>query len=159
MCAERDMMTEKILRVVSVVFRRLANSQRVFLLLHRCLNWSGWEFPKGEMEPNESAEEAVVREIFEETGFQKIRIVKKIRHSMTFFDRVRRKESEVFGFLVESFEEKPVFFGNNPAREHDSFEWADEKTVLKKLRFDNMRELFRVALREHREGKEGDKAI
>ncbi len=141
-------MTEKILRVITVLFRRLSNGQRVFLLLHRCLHWSGWEFPKGEMEPNESAEEAVRREIFEETGFQQICILKKIDHSMTFFDKIRKKESEAFGFLVETLEEKPVSLGNNPVKEHDSFEWADEKTVLKKLRFENMRELFQVALKE-----------
>lgn len=140
-------MPDKILRIVTVVFKK-ANDQPVFLLLHRCLHWKGWELLKGQLEPDESLEEAVKREIFEETGLQQIRILKKINHSMKFFDKIRQKESEVFGFLVESLEEKPVSLEHNPIKEHDSFEWADSDTALKKLRFENMRELFAVALAE-----------
>lgn len=140
-------MPEKILRIVSVVFKK-ADGQPVFLLLHRCLHWNGWELVKGQLEGSESPEEAVTREVFEETGLKNIRILKKINHSMQFFDKAQKKESEAFGFLVESLDEKPVSLEQNPVKEHDSFEWADSGTVLKKLRFENMRELFSAALLE-----------
>ena len=141
-------MADKILRVVTVLFKREANQKPVFLLLHRCLNWKGWELLKGQLEPNETLEGAVSREVFEETGFKQIRIVKKIGQTMHFFDKVRKKESEVFGFLVEILEKKPVTFQFNPVKEHDSFEWVDEKTVVEKLRFENMREFFVQAVKE-----------
>ncbi len=132
---------------MTVVFKK-NNNQPVFLLLHRCLHWNGWELVKGQLEGNESPEEAVKREVFEETGLKNIRILKKINHSMKFFDKTQKKESEAFGFLVESLEEKPVSLEQNPVKEHDSFEWTDSNTVLKKLRFENMRELFSAALIE-----------
>src|SRR3989344_4279975 len=135
-------MADKILRVVTVLFKREAGQKPLFLLLHRCLNWKGWELLKGQLEPNETLEEAVLREVFEETGF------KQIGPTMYFFDKVRKKESEVFGFLVEILEKKPVTFQFNPAKEHDSFEWVDEKTVVEKLRFENMREFFVQAVKE-----------
>jgi 8-oxo-dGTP pyrophosphatase MutT (NUDIX family) len=141
------LLPEKIFRIVSVVFKK-QNNETIFLLLHRCLHWNGWELVKGQLEGNESPEEAAQREVFEETGLKNIRIVKKIDHAMRFFDRVQKKESEAFGFLVESLDEKAVSLEQNPVKEHDSFEWVDSDTVLKKLRFENMRELFSAALVE-----------
>ena len=40
-----------------------------FLLLHRVLHWSGWEFAKGGIKAGEKIEEAIRRELFEEIRF------------------------------------------------------------------------------------------
>ena len=141
-------MTDKILRVVTVLFKKNATGKPLFLLLHRCLNWKGWELLKGQIEANESLEDAASREIFEETGLSKSRIVKQLKQKMTFFDKVRGKPSEVFAFLVEALDDSPISFDNNPVREHDNFEWVPADLVVKKLKFENTRELFLSALAE-----------
>ena len=37
-----------------------------------------WEFPGGKLDDNESPEECVIREIYEETGLKKIVLIKKL---------------------------------------------------------------------------------
>lgn len=39
---------------------------------------NSWSLPKGHIEDNEGAEEAAVREIFEETGIQDVKIIEKL---------------------------------------------------------------------------------
>lgn len=46
----------------------LVDGDRVFLIKHTYL--PGWQFPGGGIEPGETAEESVMREVFEETGYR-----------------------------------------------------------------------------------------
>ncbi|MFH0955077.1 MAG: NUDIX domain-containing protein [Candidatus Micrarchaeota archaeon] len=135
-------------RIVAVIFSKNKASEPRFLILHRCLNWNGWELLKGQVEENESKKDALLREIFEETGLKNVRIVKPIAHKMAFFDKVHQKTCEVFGFLVEAGADEAVSLENNLVAEHDDFLWTDRKTVLEKLRFDNMRDFFQAASAE-----------
>ena len=48
----------------------------VYLMLKRKLHWKGWEFPKGGLEKGEDCEEAVLREVKEETGKKPFNIKK-----------------------------------------------------------------------------------
>lgn len=141
-------MPDKILRVVMVLFREQPNEAPLFLVLHRCLNWKGWELPKGMIEENESLVDAVRREILEETGLREIEIVKQFDEKMRFFDKVRKKESEVTGFLVKVLGEEPVLLDNNPVKEHDGFDWVSSTEALKRLKFENTREFFKLVLRD-----------
>lgn len=141
------------MRIVTVLFKQRPVQEPVFLILHRCLNWSGWELLKGQLEPSEIAEEAVKREILEETSLKNIRVIKQVNQKMNFFDKVQQKESEVFGFLVEVLDEKEVSLVNNPVKEHDGFAWVNAKTVMEKLKFENTRQFFAVALKEMEEYK------
>ena len=52
-----------------VVWRRKKGSAVEVLLVHRP-KYDDWTLPKGKLDDGESAEEAAVREIGEETGFQ-----------------------------------------------------------------------------------------
>lgn len=143
-----DSSKEKIHRIVAVIFSKTKSNETRFLILHRCLNWRGWELLKGQVEQNESKAQALLREIFEETGLKNVRIVKPVDHKMTFFDRVHQKTCETFGFLVEAKWDEPVSLENNNVAEHDGFLWTDQKTVLEKLKFDNMRDFFKAATTE-----------
>ena len=44
------------------------NGALYFLIFHRVKDWEGWEFPKGGINDGEAPEEAIIREIQEETG-------------------------------------------------------------------------------------------
>jgi len=51
-----------------------------FLLLHRKLHWTGWEFCKGKKEKGETVLETAEREIREETGQKAAKII-SLHHS------------------------------------------------------------------------------
>ncbi|MFB6246249.1 MAG: NFACT RNA binding domain-containing protein [Candidatus Pacearchaeota archaeon] len=54
--------------VFFVVYKKNKQGNFNYLVLKRSLHWTGWEFPKGGVEQNESELEAVKREVKEETG-------------------------------------------------------------------------------------------
>ena len=57
----------------AVLYRYFSNEERKFLLLHYT---SGhWDFPKGNLEAGETEVDAVIREIFEETGITDLKFV------------------------------------------------------------------------------------
>ena len=132
--------------IVAVVFRR-RGKKKEFLLLHRVLNWKGWEFPKGSIEKGEKPDTAVIRELSEETGIKRIVSIKKLRAIMRFFDSTRNCNREMQAFLVEVFPEEEISFANNNAAEHDAFEWVEAETLLGKISFENQKKIFRIALK------------
>jgi mutator protein MutT len=67
------MNSPKTLLVVAAVIRQLHDSDQKVLIVRRGPKQSGagmWEFPGGKVEPGESAEAAIAREIMEELSMQ-----------------------------------------------------------------------------------------
>lgn len=131
--------------IVAAVFAR-ADGQRKFLVLHRVLNWTGWEMPKGSVEGKEKFSDAAKRELFEETGLRNIVSVKKLRAVMRFFDPIRNCNREMHGFVVEVSAPEKISFANNPAQEHDAFEWLDSEPAMKKLTHAEQKKILKSAL-------------
>jgi len=68
------MMTEKIiLKVTAFIVKNDANTPELLLFRHP---YAGVQIPAGTVNPGESPEDAVLREVREETGLKRIRIVK-----------------------------------------------------------------------------------
>lgn len=107
-----------------------------FLLLHRALNWSGWEFPKGGIEKNELTESALKRELFEETGLKKYELVGKVGE-VTFFDNVRNMNGFAQNYLVRVSSNSKVVLNNEHVLdkakviEHDDFKWCLPKEAVR----------------------------
>jgi bis(5'-nucleosidyl)-tetraphosphatase len=124
-----------------------------FLLLHRKLNWCGWEFPKGAIEGNETHEEAVKRELCEETGIRKFSIVTKL-NEFDFYDKVRSKTSHITDYLLQVSSNSKVTINNEHAldgkivEEHDDFKWFFPKDAVKTLTHKNQKETLKLAI-EH----------
>jgi putative (di)nucleoside polyphosphate hydrolase len=134
--------------VCAIVVRR--GDELQFLLLHRKLHWSGWEFAKGALEAEESDEQAVMRELAEETGSDLYRIIRKVPYTVEYeYDeehqrRIRGRFSGVSQsvFLVEFLGDKIEPNGV----EHDGFTWVTAEKVESLLKWEDQKKAFRVAL-------------
>jgi 8-oxo-dGTP pyrophosphatase MutT (NUDIX family) len=123
-----------------------------FLLLHRKLNWSGWEFPKGHIEEGEEISAAIKRELFEETGLSKFSLIGHV-DNVSHLDKVRKKRTYVRNFLLHvssnnkvSFEHQSIKKGER-VLEHDAFRWCFPKEAVELLTHENMRETMKKAIK------------
>ncbi len=123
-----------------------------FLLLRRCLNWHGWEYAKGGIEENEGFEEAIKRELFEETGLKKYEVIGKV-NEVEFFDNVRKGKGHMFNYLVRVSSNSVVKLNNEhvldskEVREHDDFKWCFPQEALKKLTHADTKKSLREAIK------------
>jgi len=135
--------------VLGIIFKTAADfKEPQFLILHRKLNWSGWELLKGGIEEGESEDTALRREIFEESGLRDIEIIKHLDTSMIYWDRARKIQNELSIFLVKADSNAVVSFLNNTAEEHDGFEWVSAAEAIKRLKFSDTKRLIRFAVEE-----------
>lgn len=121
-----------------MVFRRGGKGPE-YLILHYPAGH--WDFPKGNIEAGESEEETVVREVREETGME-VRLVPGFRRRIEYF--YRREEGlvhkEVYFYLAEAV--------NGEVRlsyEHSGYAWLGFEDAVKRVTYDNSREVLREA--------------
>ncbi len=119
-----------------------------FLILKRSKNWEGWEFVKGGIKEGETEEDAVKREIIEETGLQKFKIIKKIANVKKEFVGVGDKLNIHSIYLVESNMNIPIHVPQGENKEHSTYLWADVDSVKSKLTWENDKEILEKVLEE-----------
>ncbi|MBI4148861.1 NUDIX domain-containing protein, partial [Candidatus Woesearchaeota archaeon] len=119
------------------------NGGLYFLILHRNTSWKGWEFPKGGLEPGESIEDALRREVLEETGLRRVQITHRLPVKREFTNNGTLHSFTVF--LAKANMNTPISL-TQPRREHDTYLWAKADTVLEKLHWDDEKGIFRKAL-------------
>jgi len=122
-----------------------------FLLLHRKLNWIGWEFPKGWIEKNEKEENAIERELFEETGLRKYRLVGQV-DEFDYVDDKRKRNAHIKNYLLHVSSNSRVKL-NNPhgldgeiVIEHDDFKWFHPKEAFETLTHKNQKDTLKKAI-------------
>jgi 8-oxo-dGTP pyrophosphatase MutT (NUDIX family) len=119
---------------------------KYFLIMHRILNWNGWEFPKGTVKEGETGEHAVHREIIEETGLKKFKIKKKLTFQKKYNDNGTEVIHDVF--LVEASMNVPIHLTHNMEKEHDTYLWTKKDGVMEKLTHKSDKDIFHLALEE-----------
>ncbi|MEK6958315.1 MAG: NUDIX domain-containing protein [archaeon] len=117
--------------------------KRYFLLLHRVLNWKGWEFVKGGIEKGEDAEQAVLREIKEEASLDKVSIVSVLPKKFSWASNGTKYIYTPF--ILRADMNAPVSVEQEIV-EHDDFKWVEEETVAKMLTHGDNRRIFAEAI-------------
>jgi 8-oxo-dGTP pyrophosphatase MutT (NUDIX family) len=128
--------------VTAIIFDE-KNGKRYFLLLHRVLNWVGWEFCKGGIDEGENPEQAVLREICEETGLLSARIFSRLQSRISW--SAKNLEYHYTPFLVKADMSEPIDL-TQEVIEHDSFQWVEEEKVESMLTHEDNKKVFREAL-------------
>lgn len=121
-------------KAVFLVTYSKINEKIYYVLLKRKLHWRGWECPKGGVEKGEKMQEAVRREIKEETGLKIIKI-KKWNYSKRYkYPKILEDRPGIIGqistlFSVEVKKDKIIV----DKREHYFGRWVKFKEAMEKL--------------------------
>ena len=122
----------------AVVF--LKSTEVKYLLLH--YEAGHWDFVKGNVEPNESERETVIRELKEETGIDDGQFIENFKEKIEYFYRRQGAtvHKEVIFFLIETHTEKVEV-----SYEHVGFTWLNYQCAIEKLTFKSARDLLQKA--------------
>lgn len=132
-----------------IVFHRGENGCRFLLLLSRLTKRPLWEFPKGGIDDGESAAEAALRELEEETGMAgaDIRLVPEFEHREEYRftsgsgDARTLVRKEVTYFLAETRTTEVRL----SAHEASQFAWLSVDEAARKLKYKARRTMLRHA--------------
>jgi 8-oxo-dGTP pyrophosphatase MutT (NUDIX family) len=122
-----------------VLFRQTAAGPKFLLLDYG----KHWDYPKGHLEEGETAWQAAVRELREETGIRQVDRVGRFERDMHYVFRSPKK-----GVVTKTV---TYFLGRTRAEavkvshEHEGYEWLPLEEALQRLTFDNAREMLRAA--------------
>ena len=130
--------------VFVVVYRRTPKGIR-YLLLKRKLHWRGWECPKGGVNPKEKMQDAVKRELKEETGQFSLNIQShnfsgKYLYKKEFQDRGKIIGQTFSLYSTEIKNSEIVLDG----REHSDYLWLSYSEAHKKLTYQNQKKCLEI---------------
>jgi len=122
----------------AIVFTR--NAETKYLLLQ--YEAGHWDFVKGNVEPNETEEETVRRELKEETGITQADFIKNFRQTINYFYRAEGKtiSKRVTLYLIETKETRVTL-----SFEHIGYEWLNYRQAQERLTFKNSKQVLSKA--------------
>ena len=122
----------------AIVFTR--NAETKYLLLQ--YEAGHWDFVKGNVEPNETEEETVRRELKEETGIARANFIKNFRQTINYFYRAEGKtiSKRVTLYLIETRETRVTL-----SFEHICYEWLNYRQAQERLTFKNSKQVLSKA--------------
>jgi len=122
----------------AVVF--VKNAEILYLLLQ--YEAGHWDFVKGNVEPNESEKDTVLRELKEETGIDATQTIEGFKERIIYYYRRQGStvHKEVVFFLIEADTKKVTL-----SFEHVGFDWLNYERALEKLTFKNAKDVLQKA--------------
>jgi 8-oxo-dGTP pyrophosphatase MutT (NUDIX family) len=127
-------------RSAGVVIFRVTARGRLFLLLDY---GRYWDLPKGHVEKDESELAAAVRELEEETGITRFKLVDNFRREIEYF--FRDKEGELVRKKVVFFLARVNSAKVKISHEHSGFEFLPFDAALKRVKYPTAREVLKAA--------------
>jgi 8-oxo-dGTP pyrophosphatase MutT (NUDIX family) len=120
----------------AVVFIKKDSDVRYVLLNYAA---GHWDFVKGNVEPNETEKQTVVRELQEETSITGAQFVEGFREAIAYFYRRQGQtiHKEVVFYLMEAYTDKVQL-----SFEHVGYVWLDYQNTLEKLTFKNSKDVL-----------------
>ena len=110
----------------------IINKEKKVLMCEHIWIDNAWQFPQGGVEDNESEEDAILRELSEEIGTQKLKILSKMdRKIMYKYPYYLKEKYNSQGqlqryFLVYYFgDNSDIRFDNQEKPEFQSYQWLD----------------------------------
>lgn len=128
--------------VTGIIFDE-KNGHRYFLILHRVLNWSGWEFVKGGIDKGESPEIAVLREVDEETSLENIKVISTLPEKVSW--TADNTKYVYVPFILRGHMDELINL-DQEVIEHDEYKWVRENEVESFLTHNDNKKIFREAL-------------
>ena len=129
-------------KVECIIFRKINNNYD-FLLLERIKSKSGfWQPVTGGVEEGESIEDAVFREVLEETSIRKEDIIRIFRDVYYFELKSDFFEKNIIKEFVFGFEVKSNVNVHIDAGEHDKFKWVNFDKAIKLLKYETNKNAF-----------------
>ena len=139
--------------VGAIVFRSTENGL-MFLILDYDDGYRN--FPKGHMEPSETEEQTLRREIKEETGITQLKILPGFRKTTHYFYRAKGEEKRrrqqnnrainifktVVNYLAKTPEENVIL-----SPEHIGYAWLSYEDALKRLTYQSNRKILKKAFK------------
>ena len=125
----------KVVSAGGVVIRNDPNRQ---ILLTIFTHIKGLGFPKGHVESNETIEDAAIREVTEETGITKLKIIKKL-------GVIKRKSTEIDGTPVLKDIHMYLMETNNPdfhQPAEEKYDWFDINDAIAKMAIEEDKEFL-----------------
>lgn len=104
-----------------------------------------WCLPKGHLEAGESAEQAALREVREETGIQG-RIVRHLASIDYWFSSPDRRVHKVVHHYLMTYQAGTISVDGDPDREAEDAAWMPLKDMTKYLAYPNERRIVGIAL-------------
>jgi len=133
-------------RVMGVIFTRTKNGIR-FLILHRVLNWHGWEFFKGHLDEGETPEQAVKREMIEETGIPEDQIISLSQMKVKNEWKTEGELCTCDTFLIEVPPQSGVSLATDIV-EHDAYKWSTKEEAEQLLTHENSKAVLNAAVKK-----------
>lgn len=123
----------------AIIFYKRGNKIEYLLLRHE---FGHWDFPKGNIEKNETLLDTVNREVEEETGIQEIFFIPKFKEHIKYFYRLGGKgRFKVVTFFLARSGFKKVKI----SEEHLGYRWATYEDAMKLFKFKNQKDLLKKA--------------
>ena len=117
------------------------NSRYSVLLLH--YRSGHWDFPKGNIEINETEMQAATRELGEETSISKFRLIPNFRYTLSY--KYARKSvlvsKQVILFLASTKVNKVII-----SDEHIGFKWLNIHDSANQLTYSNAKKALQYAI-------------
>lgn len=121
----------------AVVYRTIKGRVRFLLIKNR--GSQHWGFPKGHVEPNESAEETAKREVLEETGL-KIDILPEFASESEYI--IQNKIRKCVTIFLAKTSQKTTRIQQE---EIGDYAWLEFEQALERLKFENDRRILKEA--------------
>ncbi len=120
---------------------KFLNSRYSILMLH--YRSGHWDFPKGNIEINETEMQAAARELGEETGITKFRLIPNFRYTLSY--KYTRKSvlisKQVILFLASTEVNKVII-----SDEHIGFKWLNIHASANQLTYSNAKNALQNAI-------------